>query len=186
MNNYSHKLDLPVPLIHPVTPSDEGRAFYSRFDLKKDVNPEFIEWYEQLGLTWIIGGYFFTPANGRWPPHLDGKTLGDWCKINWRTGGPGTKVTWFEPLEGFELKHMDSMKESTTTNTNYSLIDRNMITPVYSTEHPECCMFNGGRIHEFYSGDTRQDIISIVLGNKDNKVLHWDEAYEVFKKFIIE
>lgn len=185
MNSYHCKIQLPIMLEHNVVIEDTTKSSYARFDPKQNINQEFVDWYESLDLYWVVGGYFYTPANWNWPPHIDGKTLIDWCKINWRTGGEGSSMKWYTPKENFELIAKTEIPRSVTDST-YSTISLDQVEVAYETVHAENCLINAGRIHSFDSGPTAQHITSVVLGRKKTgRVIMWEEIPEVFDKYIV-
>jgi hypothetical protein len=186
-NIYCHKLNLPVQINHGIEPIDYSKEFFMRFEPELHIGQELYEWLSTLGLRYITGGYFYTPANSSWIPHVDGQQLIDFCKINWRIGAPGSIIRWYNPLPDFELTPGENLPGSVSPNTNYSTVDASKLTEVYTIEHPDVCLFNPGRIHSFTAGPCAQHVVSIVIGPKDSDMrLFWEQGVKVFKNFIVE
>lgn len=185
MNPYYCKIQLPVyPVVREFAVADLAKIGHARIDLEHDVNPEFIKWCELMGLYWIVGGYFYTPALGDWSPHIDGHVMMDFCKVNWCSGGGKNSMKWYTPKENFELIPKTEVPRS--VNSKYSMINPDQIDLAYETVHAENCLINAGRIHSFDSGPNAQHVVSLVLGRKKtNKVVMWDEISEVFADYII-
>jgi hypothetical protein len=180
MNNYFNKIHLPLSIEHGIIPIDLSKNSYTKFDVDIHVQSLFKEWYQDMGLFWIVGGYFYTAPNHEWPPHLDGKTFTDFCKLNWFSN-TDSQMEWYEPTGEFIIEHKISMKESESANTNYSLIDRTKLKSSFKTNVTENCMINGGRIHRFQNGNQPTHCVSVVLGSvKTGKYLTWDEGCEIF------
>jgi hypothetical protein len=184
MNPYYYKVKLPVyPVVREFAVDDLCKNNHQVIDPRSDVTTEFINWFELMGLYWISGGYFYTPALSRWSPHIDGHTLTDFCKINWCSGGGKNSAKWYTPKENFKL--VPEVPRS--VNSKYFMISPDQVDLAYETVHAENCLFNAGRIHSFDSGQNAQHVVSVVLGRKKtNKVIIWDEALEVFADYIVD
>lgn len=173
------------PVTREFSVEDPTKIGHARIDLNSDADPEFLSWCDSLGLYWIVGGYFYTPAMCDWSPHIDGHVMMDFCKVNWCTGGGQNSMKWYTPKENFELVPKTQVPRS--VDSKYSMIDPDQIELAYQTVHAENCLINAGRIHSFDSGSCAQHVVSIVLGRKKtNKVVMWHEVLEVFADYINE
>jgi hypothetical protein len=194
MDTYCYKLNLPNNTALSVdrwaqeqnlNPIDLSKNFYKRFDVNLHISQSFLDWLDSLGLFYSLGGYFYVPQNGKVLPHVDGQELLDFCKINFRTGGPGSVIRWYKDVPKSKLIHAALFPGSVNLKDNYCYVRSEDLTEISSMEHPEFCIHNAGKIHSFDAGSSPQHIVSIIVGSKDtHKKLTWDQAKEVFKDYI--
>jgi hypothetical protein len=194
METWCHKLNLPklndlqinywfgdLAMLVP----DPSKNFFKRFDANLHISERFLNWLNDLGLFYIIGGYFYVPANGTIIPHVDGLEVVSICKINFRSGRPGSTMHWYRSNPGSDLILGDLLPGSTNIKDFYLYFKNTDIEEVGNMEHPEVCMHDAGQIHSFNSGPSPQHIISIVVGlNTTGKKLTWEEGCRVFENFI--
>ena len=192
-------LNTGLPLIddHGLVPVDYSKTFYNRFETPSVFRQELFDWLDSLNLYYLTAGYAYVPANGSILPHVDSRLyfrhqkFVDFCKINWRIGGPGSVVKWYDTLPGFELITQPQLPDTVTTNgeayPNVCLpADINKFQVSFSIEHPEICLLNPGRLHSFDAGPYAQHIISVAVGIKNtNSVLPWNQGIKIFKKYIV-
>lgn len=194
MPTYCYKLNLPNIkdlLVNQWTreqnlnPPDISKNFYKRFDVNLHISQNFLNWIDSLGLFYSVGGYFYVPQNGNVLPHVDGPELLDFCKINFRTGGPGSIIRWYKDVPTSKLVQGTLLPGSVNLKDNYSYIKAEDLIEIDSMEHPEFCIHNAGKIHSFDAGPSPQHIISIILGSKKtHKKLTWEQAEKVFEDYI--
>jgi hypothetical protein len=204
MVKYCYKLKLPsgldtgLPLIndHGIVPVDYSKTFYHRIETPALFNQWLFDWLDSLNLCYIASGYIYVPENGSVPPHVDSRLyfnqqkFVDFCKINWRIGGPGSMAKWYDSLPGFKLIARDTLPDSVTTDdqthTNVCVPEVNTFKEAYSVEHPELCLLNPGRVHSFDAGPHAQHIVSVAIGMKNSaSVLQWNEGIKIFKNYIV-
>ena len=206
MIKYCYKLSKLPPILdtgltlindHGVKPVDYSKTFYHRFETPAVFNQQLFDWLDSLNLCYITAGYMYVPENGSVLPHVDSRLFFnqqkfvDFCKINWRIGGPGSMAKWYDSLPGFELTSQDMLPESITTgnqtHTNFCLpVDINKFEVSFSMEHPEICLLNPGRLHSFDAGPYAQHIISVAVGIKNtSSVLRWNQGIKIFKNYIV-
>ena len=204
MVKHCYKLKLPsgldtgLPLIndHGIVPVDYSKTFYHRIETPALFNQRLFDWLDLLNLCYIASGYMYVPENGSVMPHVDSRLFFnqqkfvDFCKINWRIGGPGSMAKWYDSLPGFKLIPQDKLPESILSDSenlnNFCLPEVDTIEESYSIEHPELCLLNPGRVHSFDAGPHAQHIVSVAIGMKNSaSVLKWNEGIKIFKNYIV-
>lgn len=163
--------------------NDETSAQHIIID-KKELNPDLIRWFEQLGIKFNWYEAFYTPPNGgKIIIHTDLAEISDIAKINWTWGAQGSTLIWWEVLDQRKIRRL---------KTNYEdeifVCDEEYCLKVYEQEIIYPSLVNVGRFHSTYNPtlEKRWTLSLPVYDLKTGRRLQWPEARNRLKEYVIK
>lgn len=170
-----------------------------------DLNNDKIEfWFNNLGITtkWIE--VFYTPPGDKGVIHSDNTIGAEWTKLIFQYGALGSTMRWWKSNNVFDVSTSieDNSKSLMTNfgicNEDGDRIDnhyhgRVLVTKeesseiIYETSVFNPSLINAGILHSSYNPtDERRFTITISLYHMDTmKRVEWDDAVQIFKKYIV-
>lgn len=189
MNKYCLNLNLPVNLDFPSdlpdptikdrwTTSNGGR--HMPYGLSQ-MNKDFLEFIESLGLFVHFGEYFYTAPNTCLRPHTDTIEITDVVKLNWMRGGSDSAMEWYKLKPNKTLQ-----KSKTKINSTFSGSRIEDVDLVYSASVGTPSLVNVGQIHGVVNFNEPRHVVCAVLGKRRFDLrLEWDEAIKIFQKYVV-
>ena len=154
------------------------------FANNNQVSNEFRDWLDSLGLVMTYPPLiFYTPPGQQCGIHIDGYEISDRACVNFIVGGEGSLMHWYK------LKQIVAIPEQVETQagTPYTLYRPEQVEHVYSHAVKWPSIVQTGEPHNITNHTQGPRwCISCDISKKENpgSGLTWDEAVEVFKKWI--
>lgn len=187
MNRYC--VDIKIPVLHPLAdPSvlnqtnNEPEIWFAD---PANVNSEFTNWLDSQGLVMTYPPLiFYTPKGGQCGIHIDGFDISDRACINFIVQGVGSLMHWYMLNPDVAI----SDQVATQAGTPYTLYQPEQVNHVHSQPVHWPSIVQTGIPHNI-TNHTKEPrwCISCDISLKDTPEagLTWDQAIEVFKKWIV-
>ena len=179
MNIYHHYLDIPVKF-YPVflEPNFEHHNLY---DLSL-LSPDFIKWFNQLGIA-ILFGELFTRHLGqeKIPIHIDKYSDSEHVKINYVYCDGDQLMGWYKLKPGKEI-HIGK----TILGTEYAWADDDDCEEIYSAAVGKPSLINASILHTAPVMTASWRCFSFSIGYLDpsKEKLSWNDAVKILKDYI--
>lgn len=179
-NPYHYYLNLPIKFNpNPVDMQGGHHRLYPLDRLEK----EFADWFIQHGVRIGHGEQFELSPTGvrKHIIHTDDFGDADIVKLNYVYCDTPHSMNWFELKDGVELT-----KAFSPAGTPYGACEPEDCKLVHSAQVGQPSLVNVMKLHDVSNVSSTRICYSFVLihSHKRDK-LTWDEAYEVFKDFIV-
>jgi hypothetical protein len=182
MKKYHANIKLPVPYV----PYEENYSnkFVEKETYQEFLNKEFLDWIRSLGLVIHHGRFFNSPPFKRYPIHIDGgKIAKNSTKINLIFNSYDSIMNWYKPLdEGYIVTN--SLGKSIV---NYKIDKCNLLHSVPVNSH---CIIDGSIPHDLVNGSnngqSRKCYTLYLFDPKENTLLSWERAVELFDPYLID
>jgi len=182
-------VDLSLPIPHPLA----DPSVLNQTDFKPDiffadpnnVNPNFVEWLDSLGLALACPPLiFYTPARRECGFHIDGDSICDRAVMNWIVGGLGSQMHWYTLAQDAEITDM----VVTQAGTPYTRYNEDQVVHLHSQEVKWPSLVQVGTPHKITNYvDQARWCLSCDIGYKSNPEagLTMNQAKEIFKTWIV-
>lgn len=179
MNKYHFNIKLPIGFTHYM----EEFTTFNQIDLnKRDIDKEFIDWLNSLGVSFASGLFFNSLPNMDYELHVDGNKITDCIKLNVIFDSSDTIMNWYEPQEGYS-----GIINKNFQNDDILWWEKDRCNLVYSASVNSSCILNAGVVHDLHNGHNdgkiRKCYSLILIDNKTKRRLTWKEALEIFSDF---
>jgi hypothetical protein len=182
-------VDLQLPIPHPLAdPSVLNQTDYKPdiwFDSPENINQEYIDWLDTLGLVLTAPPLiFYTPARRECGFHIDGDAICDRVVMNWIIGGEGSQMHWYTLAPDAEITPI----EVTQAGTPYTRYNEDQMVHLHSQAVKWPSIVQVGTPHKVTNYvDQPRWCLSCDIGKKSNPEagLTMEEAKEIFKKWIV-
>lgn len=190
MNRYCINLKLPVNLDFPDDYQENEKGIVDRFTTStgrhtpynlSDMNKDFLDFVESLGLFVHFGEYFYTAPYSRLHPHTDTIEITNVVKLNWMRGGAGSSMEWYKLKPGEVLK-----RRTTKINSQFSATTRDKVECIHSALVGTPSLVNVGQLHGVINSSEPRHVVCAVLGRrKFTDRLEWDKAIKIFENYVV-
>lgn len=181
MNRYCLDMNIGIPLLKPeYDPLTFPQERHLEFNVETYVNPELIELLTSFNLRITLLEYFCKWNLQLGSIHVDDNG-GDFTKLNWTYGSPGSLMEWYDvdlanPSKVFTTPIM-------TRSLHWTPEDA---TLVHAQEVKQPSLVQVGTAHTVSNvTDPRRTFCLVYRDKTTGRRLTWDQSVEIFKDYII-
>jgi hypothetical protein len=183
--NYHRYLNLPFTIDKPESFKELKENDYVIMKDNSIIPSMVVDWLDTFGLFSIHTEAFFTAPNDSIDIHCDTLEIDNNVKINFTWGSNKSTTRWWKLKEGrAAIQHRNSKDGG-----GLLLAKEHDCDLIFEQVIDRPSLINAGVLHSTHN-PTEQSrwTLSVVIGHKDrpNKLLQWDDAYEILKDYIDE
>lgn len=172
-------------LVHSTPDDVPGKYMVDHEDLKRLINPVFMNWIEnEIGLLIADVEIFYSPPNYFMPIHTDGENIHSEAKLNFMYGAPKSQMKWWMPKEGAEARRSKMDHDNAKAQVSELVWDVEDCMELDSTE-VFCTLVQVGIPHNVVNLTLPRKCVSVIFdkprsdGGRDELVT-FEEAVEKF------
>lgn len=180
MVRYHCNINIPVPFIDYEQDYDKFKEIVVD---QTRVNSEFIDWLNNLGLSFFNARFFNSLPYQKYPLHIDGKADLECTKLNIVFDSYDSVMNWYQPLDGYLGNyHKNNVGEY------IPVFEKHKCRIVHSARVDTTCIMQGHIIHDlqnqYNNGKCRKCYTFFLLDSKTQNRLTWDRALDVFQNYL--
>ena len=176
---YHLKLNLPIEF-NPSPMSFLNNKPHVVYGLE-NLSSEFKDFLSSLGVMVMLAEVFYKDEKSKAIDgiHIDNtKRLNNFVKLNYVYGGGDSLMKWYRLKEG-----KNTRVARTSINTTYQYALSQDVDEIFAVKIEGPSLVNVGVLHGISNITSPRICYSLVLGNKLNQQLEWDEALKLFKGY---